>query len=105
MSDDNSTSPPQPKSHIHFILDGGAGVQISSPLTPDEVVNEIDTKGGASRTGYATIPGIPKGNNKSEIMRIWRQKIIGYVTTDLAQVAAGRIFVPTLVPPSDIVKG
>lgn len=105
MTDNNESPPPQPKSHIQFVLEGGAGVQITTSLTPEEVYNELDTKGGASRTGYAVIPAIPKPGNKSEVFRLWRQKIIGFVVTGLgAPPSESRIFVPTLVPPDEIVK-
>lgn len=105
MSDDNNAQPHVPRSHIQFILEGGAGIQTNTTLTPDECVAELDTKGGSGRVGYAVIPTIPKPGNKAETLRIWRQKIIGFVVVDLEKAPESRIFVPQLVPPNDIVKG
>lgn len=74
---------------IQIICDSGAGFNTKTTLTDKEIENEIDAKGGTGRTGYAVFPV-----REGEVLRVYRQRIIGYLVTVLEIKRPSGIVIP-----------
>ena len=88
----------QPKCQLQVMCEHGVGFQTRTPMSQLDIVDEIETKGGVSKTGYATIITQPKPDQVAEVLRVNRQKIIGYLITVLGDGGNSRqpmIHVPT----------
>jgi len=94
--------PPGSKSFVQFMLKAGNGFHGYSPQPAEELRKEIVDNGGAGRTGYAKISTMPAGTNKSETLYVCRQEIGGFIIVELAE--PSMIVVPSLVPPSNLMK-
>lgn len=88
----------QAKCQVQVMCESGVGFQTRTPLTQEQLVDELETKGGLNKTGYAVIPTQPKPDQVAEVLRVNRQKIIGYLITVLGDVGGNR---PVLHLPSD----
>jgi|SRR6267142_383957 len=89
----------QPKCQLQIMCEHGVGFQTRTPLSADQIIAEIETNGGVGRIGFALIPTQPKPDQVAELLRVNRQKIIGYLITVLGE--GGNSRVPLIHSPSD----
>lgn len=88
----------QPKCNLQIMCEGGIGFQLKTPLSESEITNEIDVKGGSNRAGYAVIPTQPRPELESECLRVYRQRVVGYLVTVLGDGGNSR---PMIHMPTD----
>lgn len=88
----------QPKCQIQVMCESGVGFQTRTMFTQEQLVDEIEKNGGVGRTGFAVIPTQPKPDQVAEVLRVNRQKIIGYLITVLGDGDNSR---PILHLPND----
>lgn len=87
-----------PKCQLQVMCEHGVGFQTRTPFTQEQIVDEIEKNGGVGRTGFAVIPTQPKPDQIAEVLRINRQKIIGYLITVIGEGGNTR---PMIHAPTD----
>jgi hypothetical protein len=106
MSAENSGEPEQiTKCAANIVCAGGVTFQIVTPMTEEELYNELEANGGPSRTGYAKLIVTARPGNAKEVLRIWRQQIVGWLCTVQGERKATPLIAPSTKDILDINQG
>ncbi len=94
-----------PPTYFQLSIKPGASVKTTTPLSKEELRKLVWEAGGIARTGVLEIPVIPNPGNKTETFYVLRTDVISILIIEpLGEDEKGRIIIPELKVPEDVVK-